>query len=138
MASCAVAYSSSLAFSPIDSSFCSSILTRAWHRLRLLQRESGVACSVLWFVRQRLLSRNDHQQRKRVKLEEKLSILIEHAQHSTRNLVFFLSRKQRPIPRGGGVLNKCLPGEAPVPKSNPLPTYIPYSTKTVSLSYIFY
>ena len=114
--------------------FCSSTVTRAWHTLRLLQCESGVACSVLWFVTKgNVCCLATMQQRKRVNLQEKLSIAIEPAQHIVLATLLFLSRKQRPIPLPRGGTQQMFGGKAPVPKSNPLPFCIPFSTKMVSL-----
>ena len=45
----------------------------------------------------------------------------------------------RLTPDGGGVLNKCLYGEAPPPpRANPLPFYTPFFTKKVPLSAFVY
>ena len=105
--------------------------------VNLLQRESGVACSVLGFIRQRLLSRNDlMQQRKRVNLQEKLSIVIEPEQHSIRNLAVFKS-KTTAFPPGGGYLTKCLCGEATVPKSK-LYHFIYHFHEKGTPSYLYY
>ena len=137
MAGFAVAYSSSLAFSPIDCFFCSSILTRAWHRLRLLQRESGVACSVLGFARQRLLSRNDATAKTCQCARKTVHCDRTCPTYSTRNLVVFKSKTTAYPPRGGGGTQQMFMREGFSPEVQPLTLlYTIFHEKGTPLVYI--
>ena len=77
------------------------------------------------------------QQRKRVNLQEKLSIAIEPAQHIVLATLLFLSRKQRPIPLPRGVTQQMFVREGSSPEVQPLTLlYTIFHEKGIPLVYI--